>query len=69
MAVVPCTHCGRGIENRLMENQVVTSLKVSGTFLDRDQINAFAERAAYGKSAGTRGPAISILTVRMERRP
>ena len=31
--VVPLTPCGRGIEIRLLEYQVVTSLKVPGTFL------------------------------------
>ena len=32
MLFVPRTLCGRGIETPLMENQGVTSLKVSGTF-------------------------------------
>jgi hypothetical protein len=33
MVFVPLTPCGRGIETRLLEYQVVTALKVSGTFL------------------------------------
>jgi hypothetical protein len=32
MTVVPNSPCGQGIETPLMENQGVTSLKVSGTF-------------------------------------
>jgi hypothetical protein len=38
MVFVPRTPCGRGIEIPLRENQGVTSLEVSGTFLTADDV-------------------------------
>ena len=60
MLVVPLTPCGQGIETPLMENQGVTSLKVSGTFL------FFCPARSAGTSAwmGRRGSVGAARNVR-----